>query len=127
MRDSLGRVVAIPESRIVLTAQMVHARIAKDFGSADHAAVADVLKTLGERYRLQLAVLRIARGDLARVAPLTAEARDGDFRDVLAAAEYPRSSAVSGNRPEFMPSKTELHQMRLLEKQEYLDWLRECQ
>ncbi len=47
-----------------------------------------------ERHRVQLAILKIADGDIDRLAAAT-ETACGDYRDVLTAAEYAHFAALA--------------------------------
>ena len=68
--------------------------VRRDFPSADHAAVLAILSEYGtddwepERDRVRLATLKLANGSLDELRDHIATAKQ-DYRDVLAAAEYP--------------------------------------
>ena len=120
--------MAIPESGIVATREMVSARVKLDYAPSDQHAVGDLLARISYEepaliHRVQLAVLRLASGDIARLHSCVVDARL-DYRDVLVGAEYPRSGAVAGNRPGFRVSAAELAELQRQEREEYLSWLR---
>ena len=77
-----------------ITAADVERIIARDFPSAEVAAVRAALAEYGTKAwhrevdRVRIAVLRMADGDLGRLRSALATA-DQDYRDVLSVAEYP--------------------------------------
>jgi len=113
--------MAIPEAGIRATAAMVASMVEATVGSGDRAAVMRLLADLGEDFRLQLGVLRLAKGQLSRVEELVAAAKI-DSRDVLASAEYPREHEVTGNRTP--PRQEDLEERRHADQKEYLAWLK---
>jgi hypothetical protein len=83
------------------TREQVLARVAADFPAARHDAVIAALDeypgdTPAGRARLQLAVLDLARGDIARVRELAAHA-NVDYRDVLYSANNEGASDRSAS------------------------------
>jgi hypothetical protein len=94
------------------------------FPNAEDAS--DVLRALdtygrepwhNEVHRVQLAVLKLCNNDAKRVPPLVEHAGN-DFRDALAAAEYPQEFDADFNTP-----AAELREIRKRDRQQYLDWL----
>jgi len=89
--------------------------------------VANVMAILGEytwqreRPRVQLAALKVADGDLQRLRT-SIESANRDYRDVLAAAEYPAYSKV-GFRTKELPAD---EQRRIMDSdwRQYEAWLR---
>jgi hypothetical protein len=73
--------------------------VRRDFGDADSVRVLEILDEYSSDYgdpsRVQLAVLKLAAGDIAAVRREMETAKT-DFRDVLAYAEYPRYSREIG-------------------------------
>jgi hypothetical protein len=99
--------------------------VRRDFPDIDAALVHALLDEYGteswelERARVQLAALKLAGGDLAALRRHVDVAKI-DYRDVLAAAEYPaaiRHSSVSG-----MPDP-ERQQIYDADWQQYEQWL----
>jgi hypothetical protein len=72
--------------------------VRRDFPSAEHATILAILHQYGtddwehERTRVQLAILKLANGSVAELRDHVAMAKE-DYRDVLAAAEYPLAFA----------------------------------
>jgi hypothetical protein len=73
-----------------------------------------------ERDRVQAAVLKLSDGDLERLAEMVALAKT-DFRDALAAAEYP-GQFQAAERLE--PPAAEMERIRQQDREQYLDWVR---
>jgi hypothetical protein len=69
--------------------------VQRDFPPEQHATVVALLDEYGrqswhrEIHRVQLAILKLSRGDVHEVGAYV-EAANIDFRDVIASAEYPR-------------------------------------
>ena len=72
-----------------------------------------------ERDRVQIAILKLS--GLKRLAEMVALAKT-DYRDALAAAEYPLEFRASGR---FEPPAAEMDRIRQEDRRQYLDWLRE--
>jgi hypothetical protein len=74
--------------------------VKREFEAAQQATVLDLLagyeSNSDQPYRVQLAALKLARGDLRELQGWIASANQ-DYRDVLAAAEYPHSLAVGSH------------------------------
>ena len=83
-----------------VTAADVDRIVARDFPPGQRDEVHRLLATLGAnaKPRLQLAILKLARGELARVVSHLAMAKR-DWRDVLMWAEYPADAKLSWNIP----------------------------
>ena len=83
-----------------VTAADVERIVARDFPPDQRAEVHDLLASLGAnaKPRLQLAILKLAHGDLARVASHLKMAQR-DWRDVLMWAEYPADAKLSWSMP----------------------------
>jgi hypothetical protein len=73
----------------------------RDFGEAQLFTILSILKEFGKQDwnepspRVELAILKLASGDIQKLSKYTKAAIE-DFRDVLAAAEYPRYSKEIG-------------------------------
>ena len=97
----------------------------RDFGEALARAVA-VLDQYGheewerEPHRVQLAVLKLAAGDLKTLTEAIGSAKH-DYRDVLAAAEYPKYMRKAFNIETLHPEE----QAALIQSdwQQYASWL----
>jgi len=91
-----------------VTGDDVQRIIFRDFGSPQTALALSILEDLGRQHkdrrpdpRVCLAVLKLADGDVDQLARYTKTAIE-DYRDVIAAAEYPRyfREIVNANVPE---------------------------
>lgn len=76
-----------------------------------------------ERERVQLAVLKLSEGRFKRLPDLVKAAR-GDFRDVLAWAEYPGEFKLGYTKMKQLP-KEQSRQIRRQDRQQNIDWLEE--
>jgi len=74
-----------------------------------------------ERERVQLAVLKLSEGRFERLPDLVKTAK-GDFRDVLAWAEYPEEFKLGYTNMKRL-SKEQARQIRLQDRQQYIKWL----
>lgn len=70
-----------------------------------------------ERFRVQLAVLKLAGDDLEKIAAYTTRAKE-DYRDVLAWAEYPMQSKHWS-----IPEGPEKDRLRQADRDAYQTWL----
>ena len=107
-----------------VTAADVDRIVARDFPPGDRARVMAALEEYGreswhnEIVRVRVALLKLAAGDAARLA-IDLDVAKTDYRDVLAAAEYPLYSL----RPfEKMPD-AEREQIIASDWAQYQDWL----
>jgi hypothetical protein len=97
------------------------------FSGVQEATVLQLLDQYGaesyerERDRVQIAILKLSGGDVHRLAEMVALAKM-DYRDALAAAEYPLEFRAAGRRE---PPAAEMDRLRQEDRREYLDWLRE--
>jgi hypothetical protein len=104
--------------------ELVQDLIRRLFPGQPEARVLEILDRYGtepyerERDRVQVAVLKLSDGDLERLAEMVTLAKT-DFRDVLAAAEYPGELA---GRLE--PPAAEMERVRQQDRQQYQDWVR---
>ena len=72
---------------------------------------------------MQLAVLKLSEGNFERLPDLIITAK-GDYRDVLAWAEYPREIKLGFVKMKQL-SKVEAEAIRRQDREQYLDWLAE--
>ena len=79
-----------------------------------------ILPSEPERDRVQIAILKLSDSDPDKLAELVALAKR-DYRDVLAAAEYPEQSRAGGRNT---PPAEDLARIRQEDRRQYLDWLR---
>lgn len=86
--------VAVTQRVPTVTRADVERVIRRDYPSQDPAVVVEILDDADTRgrHRVQLAALKLADGDLAQLREHIRMARR-DYRDVLAAAEYPLAMA----------------------------------
>ncbi len=100
--------------------------IQRDFSPELFSRVLATLEIYGaERWhrevpRVRLAILKLATGDIAQLAQQTRVACS-DYRDVLAAAEYPRETAIGFTKVEIKDS--EIAAIRSEDRADYLQWL----
>jgi hypothetical protein len=93
--------------------------------------VSEALATYGletyeqERERVQIAILKISDGVVAKVIS-TLEVAKCDYRDVLMWAEYPREGRSTWRlRPNLtQEEKDRIKEIRRTDRQEYEDWLK---
>jgi hypothetical protein len=91
--------------------------------------VMDILDQYGigkfeqERARVQLAVLKLSEGRFERLPDLVKAAK-GDFRDVLAWAEYPGEFKLGFVKMKQL-SIEEAKAIRRRDRQQYIEWLDE--
>jgi len=76
-----------------------------------------------ERERVHAAILKVSGGDFSRLSSLT-EAAKGDYRDLLAAAEYPAYSRIGFVELDRMPAK-EVRRIKAGDWRQYEAWLRQ--
>ena len=87
------------------TREQVRAACARRFPDEDAAPILAILDLYGvephepERERVQLAILKLSEGDVARLLA-TVEAANKDYRDVLWWAEYPDPNGPRQGPPE---------------------------
>jgi hypothetical protein len=74
-----------------------------------------------ERDRVQLGILKLSGGQLKRLPALVDMAK-GDYRDVLAYAEYPEEARLSYEVKRRLPPE-ELQAIRARDREKYLRWL----
>lgn len=74
-----------------------------------------------ERERVQLGVLKLSGGELERLPALVDMAK-GDYRDVLAYAEYPEEVRLSYEVIRKLPPE-EIQAIRSRDREQYLRWL----
>lgn len=72
-----------------------------------------------EADRVRLAILKLAGGDLTSIDKQV-DAANVDYRDTLAAAEYPEYSKL---RPGVDPESAEAKRAIEADRQQYLDWI----
>lgn len=94
----------------------------RDFAPADREAVLGLLRQCAEETgpRTQLAILKLSAGKLEHVR-LHAEIAGRDYRDVLAAAEYPEWLKVGFTGTDSM-SAEEVEEMKRRDWEQYLAW-----
>ena len=75
--------------------------VIRDFGESHIATITSILAEYGSSPRVRLAILKLSNGDIGQLKEATKTAIE-DYRDVLAAAEYPRYFSEVGfdNIPE---------------------------
>ena len=110
----------------LVTREDVERVVQRDFAPSDHASALAMLTEYGaseggDHARVQLAVLKLAAGDIA-VLRSQIEAAKFDFRDVLLAAEYPRAGACDWSDFGKLPID---HQQRIYDADwdQYIRWL----
>jgi len=107
--------------------ELVQRLIRRLFSGVPEATVLELLDQYGaesyerDRDRVQIAILKLIGGDLKRLAETVALAK-ADYRDALAAAEYPLEFRASGR---FEPPAAEMDRIRQEDRRQYLDWLRD--
>jgi hypothetical protein len=74
-----------------------------------------------ERERVQLGILKLSGGQLERLPSLVDMAK-GDYRDVLAYAEYPEEAHISYEVKRKLPPE-EIKAIRNRDREQYLQWL----
>jgi hypothetical protein len=129
MRDPLGRIHPDRERRRCLehSRELVQRLAGRLFPGVPETQVLELLDQYGtESYerecdRVQVAILKLSGGDLGRLVEMVALAKT-DYRDALAAAEYPLEFRASGR---FEPPAVEMDRIRDEDRRQYLDWLRE--
>lgn len=90
--------MAVPELGMTVTRAMLVTHVESRFPESDRARILTLLDALaiGDdplSARVQLAIVKLSRGDPSEVPSLIAQAR-ADYRDVLAAAEYRHEMAA---------------------------------
>jgi hypothetical protein len=76
--------------------------------------------------RVPFAILKLCRGDVARVLSMVGEARL-DYRDILMAAEYPDQgdALLASMRPGATEAdRAHFEEMKTRDRQQYEDWLK---
>jgi hypothetical protein len=110
-----------------VTSDDVERIVRRDFPQDEFATAMNILNEYGiergghERPRVQLAVLKLAKGALKELR-LQIEAAKCDYRDVLAAAEYPTYTKIWSWRGK-MPAE-EKQQIFESDWNQYANWLR---
>jgi len=74
-----------------------------------------------ERERVQLGILKLSGGELERLPALVDMAK-GDYRDVLAYAEYPEEARLSYEVIRKLPPE-KIQAIRNRDREQYLRWL----
>ncbi len=112
-----------------VTSNDVERIVRRDYSETQFSSVVDVLKIYEqspsgrrELVRVQLAVLKLANGDLNALRKHIDIAAQ-DFRDVLGPAEYPEYSAKVAFRSRDVPA-TEKERIIDRDWKQYQDWLR---
>jgi len=106
------------------TRNLVERVVAHLFGPDDAEAVMAILDHYPDdgseagRARVQLAILKLSRGDREKLPDLVAQAWS-DFRDVLGAAEYPEQV----RKPAWLLPETESEAARERDLAQYRAWL----
>jgi hypothetical protein len=101
--------------------------VARDFPSRDRDAVFRLLRQCAQEIgpaagpRTQLAILKLSDGKLEHV-PMHAEVAARDYRDVLAAAEYPEWLKVGFTGTDSMPAE-EVENLKRRDWEQYAAWL----
>ena len=110
----------------VTEADVVHI-VDRDFAPDDRAAVLRLIEQAAQEIgpaagpRTQLAILKLSAGKLEHV-PLHVEVARRDYRDVLAAAEYPGWLKVGFTGTESM-SAEEVEELKRRDWEQYQAWL----
>lgn len=110
-----------------VTARDVERVVRRDFPVDEYGAVMAILseygteKWYGEPLRVRLAALKVANGNLQQLRACIESAKS-DYRDVLAAAEYPSYCKI-GSRVQKLPVE---EQSRIINSdwQQYQEWLK---
>lgn len=106
---------------VEITRAMVVEKVHALFGPADREAVLGILADGGDSPRVQMAILKLAGGSVDEVLKWVIQART-DYRDVLAAAEYPRATRTSSEMRDIL-AESERDRIRRLDRDDYLAWL----
>jgi len=106
------------------TRDLVLTKIKHSFPNHDPAEIVAILDQYGvdayenERERVQLAVLKLSDGNMDRLKDLMGVAK-GDYRDVLAGAEYPEEFRL----PFYRSHDKRLQEARRRDREQYIAWL----
>jgi hypothetical protein len=106
------------------TRDLVLTKIRHAFPSHDPSEIMAILDRYGaqphdyERERVQLAVLKLSEGSIDRLEEFVSAAR-GDYRDVLAWAEYPEEFRL----PIYDSNDKRVQDARRRDREQYLAWL----
>jgi hypothetical protein len=128
MRKSLAASTRVPERSRCLepSRELVQQLAQRLFPGVQEAIVLEILDRYGiesyerERDRVQVAILKLSNGDLERLKTMVSHAKM-DYRDTLAAAEYPGEfRAYLG--VELPPAEKE--RIRQEDRRQHLEWLR---
>jgi hypothetical protein len=104
-------------------------KIKKLWPDADPQEILDLLNEYGTgKYetgaeRVQLAILKLSRGDRERLPELVKMAKT-DFRDILAYAEYPEEMRTDPTEMRDMPAG-KARSIRRRDRDQYEQWLKE--
>jgi hypothetical protein len=110
-----------------VTAEDVERVVCRDFSADEYASVIAILSEYGtekwhrEPTRVQLAALKVANGSVQSLRACIASARR-DYRDALAAAEYP-AYCKTGFQPRELPAE---ERRRIVDSdwRQYEEWLK---
>lgn len=112
-----------------VTAQDVGRVVRRDFPKVEHCEVLVVLDEYGvetghrECYRVQLAALKLANGNLKRLKYAIEDAKR-DYRDVLAPAEYPSYLKETSIASRPAPDAQAMQRIFDEDWAQYQDWLK---
>jgi hypothetical protein len=124
-RTALGRKRPIAQPVPEVTPSDVKRVVRRDFPNEQFADVMTLMDGCsakgGGRPRVQLAVLKLAQGNLEKVGPLV-ESANRDYRDVLVWAEYPNYHKIGFRVREL--SNKERRQINDSDWKQYEGWLR---
>jgi hypothetical protein len=116
--------LAISSSAVDLSPELVRALVVRLFAPADQSSALALLESYGtapyerEPVRVRVAALKLSSGRLEDLEQAISTAKR-DYRDVLAAAEYPEE----GRRSAWKLSPAELDRVRAADRTQYLAWL----
>ncbi|MCB1023163.1 MAG: hypothetical protein KDB79_02150 [Acidobacteria bacterium] len=113
------------KNNIIYDRELVVRKIKQEFPDDDQDEILKVLDQYGvesyeqERERVQVAIIKLAEGNLEKLKTEVSGAK-GDFRDTLGAAEYPEQSRKATWR---MKDKEKANKIVESDRKKYLEWL----
>src|SRR5947207_3178222 len=103
------------------TRELVKAKITQCFQCEDREKMLSILHLYGkesyERERVQIAILKLSDGDIDKLH-VNLEIAKGDYRDVLAYAEYPGEMRIN---PSGKNNREEINGIRTNDRRQYIE------